>query len=98
LESRRKNVAIHHQSYERKAIKSGSRQHPLGQNLIENGVVQGAVLSVTLFLVAIAEVTNSIEEPIKIIGYADDWMVHTTHQHQRVATIQIQKAMNIIIK
>jgi hypothetical protein len=39
---------------------------------IENGVVQGAVLSVTLFFVAKAEITHGIEEPIKIIGYADD--------------------------
>jgi hypothetical protein len=32
---------------------------------IENGVVQGAVLSVTLFLVAMAEITHGIEEPIR---------------------------------
>jgi hypothetical protein len=42
---------------------------------IENGVVQGAVLSVTLFLVAMAGITDGSEEPIKIIGYSDDWMV-----------------------
>jgi hypothetical protein len=35
---------------------------------IENGVVQGVVLSVTLFLVAMADITHRIEEPIKIIG------------------------------
>jgi hypothetical protein len=32
---------------------------------IENGVVQGAVLSVTLFLMAMAEITHGIEEPIR---------------------------------
>jgi hypothetical protein len=26
-----------------------------------------------------AGITNGVEEPIKIIGYADDWMVHTIH-------------------
>jgi hypothetical protein len=51
---------------------------------IENGVVQGAVLSVTLFLVAMVEITHEIEEPIKIIGYADDWIIHTTHKHERI--------------
>jgi hypothetical protein len=56
---------------------------------IENGVVQDAVFSVALFLVAMAGITDGIEEPIKIIGYEDDWMVPTTHQHQRVATIRI---------
>jgi hypothetical protein len=49
---------------------------------IENGVVQRVVLSVTLFLVAMAEITHGIEEPIKIIGYADDWIIHTTHKHE----------------
>jgi hypothetical protein len=49
---------------------------------IENGVVQRAVLSVTLFLVAMAQITDGIEEPIKIIGYADDWKIHTIHKHE----------------
>jgi hypothetical protein len=44
---------------------------------IENGVVQEAVLSDTLFLIAMAKITYGIEKPIKIIGYAGDWMVHT---------------------
>jgi hypothetical protein len=44
---------------------------------IENGVVQGAVLSVTLFLVVMADITHIIEEPIKINGYADN-----THHSQ----------------
>jgi hypothetical protein len=39
---------------------------------IENGVIQGAVLSVTLLLVAMAEITHGIKELIKIIGNADD--------------------------
>jgi hypothetical protein len=34
---------------------------------IENGV-----LSVTLFLVAMAKICDKIEEPTKILGYADD--------------------------
>jgi hypothetical protein len=42
-----------------------------------------------------------IEELIKIIGYADDWMVHTTHQ--RVTTIRmghslIKKSPNYLQK
>jgi hypothetical protein len=44
-------------------------------------------------------ITEGIEGSFKIIDYSDDWMVHTTHQHHRVATIRIQKAaMNRIIK
>jgi hypothetical protein len=38
---------------------------------IENGV-QGAVMSVTLFLVAMANICEKIEKPTKILGYSDD--------------------------
>jgi hypothetical protein len=34
------------------------------------------VLSVTLFIVT--RITDDIEEPIKIISYADDWMAQKT--------------------
>jgi hypothetical protein len=44
---------------------------------IENGVVQGAVLSVTLLLVVMVDITHIIEEPININGYADN-----THHSQ----------------
>jgi hypothetical protein len=42
----------------------------VGNNLsneagIENGVVQGAVLSVTLFLIAMSEICDGIQEPVK---------------------------------
>jgi hypothetical protein len=66
----------------------------------ENGVfsIFLAVFSVTQFLVSMAGVTDGIEESIQISGYADDWMIHTTQQQQRVVTIRIQKAMNRINK
>jgi hypothetical protein len=41
-------------------------------NSIENGVAQGAVLSVTLFLVAMTDIVKDIKEPTQIMGYADD--------------------------
>jgi hypothetical protein len=42
---------------------------------IENGLVEGAV-SVTLFLVAMAIICKRIEEPTRILGYADDWVIY----------------------
>jgi hypothetical protein len=39
----------------------------LDERPIENGVVQEAVLSVTLFIVAMVGITDGIDEPIKII-------------------------------
>jgi hypothetical protein len=64
---------------------------------IESGVVQRGVLSVTLFLVTTA-ITHGIKEPIKIISYADDWIIHTTHKHERVSVVKLQKAMKKIVK
>lgn len=38
----------------------------------ENGLPQGSSLSVTLFLVAINDISNQIKPPVKILLYADD--------------------------
>jgi hypothetical protein len=53
----------------------------IGSTLSEEKQIEnGPVLSVTLFLVEMAIITHGIEEPIKIIGYADDW--YNTHHSQ----------------
>jgi hypothetical protein len=39
---------------------------------IENGLPQGSVISVTLFLVAINDIFNNIQKPIKYILFVDD--------------------------
>jgi hypothetical protein len=68
---------------------------------IENGVVQGAVLArVTLFLIAMSEICDGIQEPVKIIEYGNDWMILTSHKHVRTSENRIQKgkAMHRITK
>jgi hypothetical protein len=45
-----------------------------------------------------AKITHVIEEPIKIIGHADDWIIHSTHKHERVSVVKLQKAMDNIVK
>jgi hypothetical protein len=45
-----------------------------------------------------AGIADGMVKPIRIIDNVDDWMVHNTPQHQRVATIRIQKAMDRINK
>jgi hypothetical protein len=47
---------------------------------IENGVVQGAVISATLFLVALSKMPRMIRPPVKVIGYADDWAIYNKDQ------------------
>jgi hypothetical protein len=49
-------------------------------------------------LSAMAEITHGIEKPIKIIGYADDWIIYTTHKDERVNVVKLQKAMDKIVK
>jgi hypothetical protein len=48
--------------------------------------------------VTTADITHGIEEPIKIISYADDWIIHTTHKHKRLSVVKLQKAMDKIVK
>jgi hypothetical protein len=71
---------------------------PLKTNLIENGVVQGAVLSVTLFLVAMTDIVKNIKEPTKILGYADDWVVITSSKAPLLAKNRLKKATDKISK
>lgn len=47
----------------------------------ENGVPQGSVLSVTLFLVAINDITKNKVGDVKMIGYADDWYIIKRHKN-----------------
>jgi hypothetical protein len=42
----------------------------------ENGIVQGAILSVNLFLIALRSITPCIDPSVKIIGYADEWTIY----------------------
>jgi hypothetical protein len=60
----------------------------------ENGVIQGAVISVTLFLVALADTVRQFQHPVEIIGYAYDWVIHTSDQDIDIAQANMQAALN----
>jgi hypothetical protein len=59
----------------------------LNKAAIENGVV-------TLFLIAMSEICDGMQEPVKIIGYADDWMILTSHKHEKTCELRIKKQCN----
>jgi hypothetical protein len=59
---------------------------------IENGIVQGAVISVTVFLIAMTDIYKGMEAPTKVIGYVDDWIIYTCHKLPRVAEARLKKA------
>jgi hypothetical protein len=59
-------------------------------------IENGAVISVTLFLIALTGICKGMEEPTKMIRYADDWIIHkpeTTKSNRR-----LKKAANKVIK
>lgn len=64
----------------------------------ENGLPQGSVLSVTLFLIAINGITDNIKEPVKIFGYADDWYILMSHKQMKCIRRKLQDALNRISK
>jgi hypothetical protein len=41
--------------------------------------------AVTLFLVAMAEITNQIRQPVEIVGYADDWAIFSSDRDMETA-------------
>jgi hypothetical protein len=45
-----------------------------------------------------SEICNGKEEPVKIMGYANDWMILASHKHVKTSEKRIQKALHQITK
>jgi hypothetical protein len=52
------------------------------------------VIGVKLFLVALADIVRQVQHPVEIIGYADDWVIHTSDQDMDIAQANSQAALN----
>jgi hypothetical protein len=63
----------------------------------ENGVVHGAVISVIMFLVALANIVKQVEL-VEIVGYADDWAIFTSNQDMEIAQTNIQSSLKNLSK
>lgn len=61
---------------------------------LENGVPQGSVLSVRLFLLAINDIVKEIESPINISLYADDICLFMRSSDMDVITNKLQYSIN----
>lgn len=57
---------------------------------LENGLPQGSVLSVTLFLCAINSILDSVSLPVKGLLYADDLTIFSSRKNFR----HIEKSYN----
>jgi endonuclease/exonuclease/phosphatase family metal-dependent hydrolase len=66
--------------------------------ILENGVPQGAVISVTLFLIAINPITKLETITTKMVGYADDWVVYSSSALPHPAYTNIQTVIDKIDK
>lgn len=65
---------------------------------LENGVPQGSVLSVTLFLVAMQPIFRVVPNGIKVILYADDILLVVVGQKNQNLGRKLQIAVNAVVK
>lgn len=61
---------------------------------LENGVPQGSVLSVTLFLLAIDSIFTNITKDVKALLFADDLVIYCSGKNVSVIQKKIQKTLN----
>ena len=61
---------------------------------ISNGVPQGSVLSVTLFLIAINDINKAFKRPIKYTIFADDCTFFTTGKNINTSQQILQEGLN----
>lgn len=65
---------------------------------IKNGVPQGAVISVTFFLLAIDDIINSIQAPVKFTMYADDVTLLLAGKNIETSQKLLQNTLNDLQK
>lgn len=64
---------------------------------LENGVPQGSILSVTLFLLAIDSIFNNIKPNVKSLLYADDLVIYSSGNNISTITKHIQCSINKLL-
>jgi hypothetical protein len=60
----------------------------------ENGEVQGAVLSVNPFLLAMMDITSAARDPVTMTGYADDRTIFARHSDFEFIQNDVQFTVN----
>lgn len=64
--------------------------------VLEQGVPQGGVLSPTLFLAYINDISNSFPARVHTSSFADDLAIWTCEEHISVANNRIQQALSVL--
>ncbi|KAK7110662.1 hypothetical protein V1264_014500 [Littorina saxatilis] len=65
---------------------------------IREGVPQGGVISPTLFVVFINDITNSLSRHISRALHADDFAMWSTAESTATVKVRMQEALNITSK
>jgi hypothetical protein len=74
-------------------------QHTLSSTIkVENGLPQESSLSLTLFLIAINDISKYIQSPVKTILYADNCSLYLSGSNIKTISSFIQKSIDSIIK
>ncbi len=68
------------------------------QHSLDNGIVQGGILSCNLFLLAINKFPKYVQSPVKCIGYADDWTIFMAHESMEVIQLNMQDSVDSLTK
>jgi len=63
---------------------------------IENGLPQGSVISVTVFLLAINDIFKNIPKPTKHLLFADDCHIYCSGQNTKISIEILQNSLNIL--
>lgn len=66
------------------------------ESSLQNGVPQGSVMSVTLFLVAINEITSLVPPPLRCFLYADDVTITCSGKNPNTTQELLQSTMDTI--
>jgi len=61
---------------------------------IENGLPQGSIISVTLFLVAIDDIFSDIQKPVKYTLFADDCNIYCSGTDSQSTVAHLQNSIN----
>lgn len=68
--------------------------HESSQKTQTNGVPQGEIVSVSLFLIAINKIIDEIEAPVKACLYADDLIIYCSGKNLYNIRTKLQQAIN----
>lgn len=72
--------------------------HISEKKILENGIPQGSVLSVTLFIITINKVFSCIQSPVKSIMYADDLVIFVSSKNIKEIQEKLQCTLDKLSK